>query len=82
MEAVRSRAKIRQVDRSAAYMARYIAKNLRPQASRKCLAALYAIGVAEPIDVSLILTGRRSTQHRSCRCRPQALPHEATSDHP
>ena len=41
------------VDRSAAYMARYLAKNIVASgASRKCLIQLsYAIGVAEPISI-------------------------------
>src|SRR5690606_17710684 len=41
------------VDRSACYMARYIAKNLVASgAAEKCLVQLaYAIGVAEPVSV-------------------------------
>jgi S-adenosylmethionine synthetase len=41
------------VDRSAAYMARYIAKNIiKAGLSRKCLVQLaYAIGIAEPVSV-------------------------------
>ena len=41
------------VDRSAAYMARYLAKNIVASgASRKCLIQLsYAIGIAEPISI-------------------------------
>ena len=41
------------VDRSAAYMARYIAKNLVAQGlARKCQIELaYAIGVAQPVSV-------------------------------
>ena len=41
------------VDRSAAYMARYLAKNIVASgASRKCLIQLsYAIGVSEPISI-------------------------------
>jgi S-adenosylmethionine synthetase len=41
------------VDRSAAYMARYIAKNLVAAGlARRCLIQLaYAIGVAEPVSV-------------------------------
>jgi S-adenosylmethionine synthetase len=46
------------VDRSAAYMARYIAKNIIAAGlSRKCLVQLaYAIGIAEPVSV-LVDTG-------------------------
>jgi S-adenosylmethionine synthetase len=46
------------VDRSAAYMARYIAKNIIAAGlSRKCLIQLaYAIGIAEPVSI-LVDTG-------------------------
>ena len=45
------------VDRSAAYIARYIAKNIvASKFARKCLIQLsYAIGVAEPISIYLKL---------------------------
>jgi S-adenosylmethionine synthetase len=43
------------VDRSAAYMARYIAKNIVAAGlARRCMVQLaYAIGVAEPVSVMI-----------------------------
>ena len=50
------------VDRSAAYMARYIAKNIVAAGlADRCLVQLaYAIGVADPVSV-LVDTGRHRT---------------------
>ncbi len=48
------------VDRSASYMARYIAKNIVSAGiSRKCLVQLsYAIGVAEPVSLMIVCDPR------------------------
>ena len=53
------------VDRSAAYMARYIAKNIVAAGlARRCLVQLaYAIGVAEPVSVMLDTQGTGSVPY-------------------
>jgi S-adenosylmethionine synthetase len=53
------------VDRSAAYMARYIAKNLVAAGiARRCLVQLaYAIGVAEPVSVMIDTQGTATVSH-------------------
>jgi S-adenosylmethionine synthetase len=53
------------VDRSAAYMARYIAKNIVAAGlARRCLVQLaYAIGVAEPVSVMIDTQGTGTADH-------------------
>ncbi len=53
------------VDRSAAYMARYVAKNIvAAKIARKCEIQLsYAIGVSEPVSVNLDFFGTRFLQN-------------------
>ena len=54
------------VDRSAAYMARYIAKNIVAAglATRCTVQLAYAIGVAEPLSLMLNLHGERKVEER------------------
>ncbi len=54
------------VDRSAAYMARYIAKNIVAAglATRCTVQLSYAIGVAEPLSLMLNLHGERKVEER------------------
>lgn len=71
------------VDRSAAYMARYIAKNLVAAgvADRLEIQLSYAIGVAEPLSVSVTTFGTAhyddntilSLIHRVFDCRPGSI---------
>jgi len=67
------------VDRSAAYMARYIAKNVvAARLAEKCLIQLaYAIGVAEPVSVLVdtMGTGRIDDQQLSGLVREQSISH-------
>ena len=64
------------VDRSAAYMARYVAKNIvAAKLARRCEVQLaYAIGYPEPVSVLVdtfgtgIVAGRRRSRRRSARC--------------
>ncbi len=58
------------VDRSAAYMARYVAKNIVAAGlADRCLVQLaYAIGVADPVSVSGRYS-RHRTHQRGCACR-------------
>ena len=55
------------VDRSGAYMARYIAKNLvAAEIAEKCTIQLaYIIGVAEPISIFLDFRGTGKVKHKS-----------------
>ena len=55
------------VDRSAAYMARYVAKNIVAAGlARRCLVQLaYAIGVAEPVSVMIDTQGTASVSHEA-----------------
>ena len=70
------------VDRSAAYMARYIAKNIVAAGlARKCEVQLaYAIGVAEPISVLVDtfdtgeVPNERLAAHRARALRDEAAP--------
>lgn len=64
------------VDRSAAYMARYIAKNVVAAGiARKCQVQLaYAIGVAEPVSVRVDTFGQRKNEEALCRAVRQAFP--------
>ncbi|MBI4405483.1 MAG: methionine adenosyltransferase domain-containing protein, partial [Deltaproteobacteria bacterium] len=61
------------VDRSASYMARYIAKNIVAAGlAKKCLVQLaYAIGIAEPVSVMIddYGTGTVATQKLSAAAR-------------
>ena len=51
------------VDRSAAYMARYLAKNIVASGITKCLIQLsYAIGVVEPISIFLKIEENSNTK--------------------
>src|SRR5690606_36982056 len=54
------------VDRSAAYMARYIAKNIVASgAASRCLIQLaYAIGVAEPVSLMVSCAGTAKVEER------------------
>ncbi len=71
------------VDRSAAYMARYIAKNLVASgvADRLEIQLSYAIGVAEPLSISVTTFGTAhydddtilSLIHKVFDCRPGAI---------
>lgn len=64
------------VDRSAAYMARYIAKNVVAAGiARKCQVQLaYAIGVAEPVSVRVDTFGQYKNEEALCRAVRQAFP--------
>lgn len=64
------------VDRSAAYMARYIAKNVVAAGiARKCQVQLaYAIGVAEPVSVRVDTFGQHKNEEALCRAVRQAFP--------
>lgn len=64
------------VDRSAAYMARYIAKNVVAAGiARKCQVQLaYAIGVAEPVSVRVDTFGQYKNEEALCRTVRQAFP--------
>jgi len=59
------------VDRSAAYMARYVAKNVVAAGlARKCEVQLaYAIGVAEPVSISLKPSARRTSRRSGSGAR-------------
>jgi S-adenosylmethionine synthetase len=64
------------VDRSAAYMARYIAKNVVAAGiARKCQVQLaYAIGVSEPVSVRVDTFGQYKNEEALCRAVRQAFP--------
>ncbi|MCB9688510.1 MAG: methionine adenosyltransferase [Alphaproteobacteria bacterium] len=65
------------VDRSAAYMARYIAKNLvAAGAAKRCLVQLaYAIGVAEPVSVMVDTYGTGTVaEERIAACVRELFP--------
>ena len=74
------------VDRSGAYMARYIAKNIvAAKLAKRCLVSLsYAIGIAEPVEISVDTfgTGTVSDDALICGimstfdCRPAAISDE------
>jgi len=62
------------VDRSAAYMARYIAKNIVAAGlARRCLVQIaYAIGVAEPVSVMIDTQGTGSVPHEALEAAVKA----------
>ena len=68
MDAARSGKDPTKVDRSGAYMARYIAKNIvSASLAKECQVAIsYAIGKAEPVAVQVdsFGTGKVSDSHR------------------
>ena len=73
------------VDRSAAYMARYVAKNVVAAGlARKCEVQLaYAIGVAEPVSVLVETFGTANRSGGADRARGEGhLRHAARPDHP
>jgi S-adenosylmethionine synthetase len=63
------------VDRSAAYMARYIAKNIVAAGfARRCLVQIaYAIGVAEPVSVMLDTQGSANVAHEALEAAVQKV---------
>ena len=72
------------VDRSACYMARYIAKNIVAAglASRCEVQLAYAIGVAEPVSVMVNTFGTgKMEESRHHRTGSQALPADAEGHH-
>ena len=74
------------VDRSGAYMARYIAKNIvAAKLAKRCLISLsYAIGIAEPVEISIDTFGTGTVPDDALiyaimatfDCRPAAISEE------
>ena len=72
------------VDRSAAYMARYVAKNVVAAglADRVLIQLAYAIGVADPVSVHVETYGTgKLPESRNRGARSRALPADAPRDH-
>ena len=72
------------VDRSAAYAARYVAKNVVAAglAARCQIQVAYAIGVAHPMSVNVECFGTEAFRSRVRKARVRALRPPARRDHP
>ncbi len=71
------------VDRSAAYMARYVAKNIVASglAERCEIQLAYAIGVSEPVSVHVDTEGTGQIADPRSPPGPQGLPADPLGDH-
>ena len=72
------------VDRSAAYAARYLAKNVVAAglAERCTLQLSYAIGVAKPLSIYVDLHGTGKVSRRPARGRPDGCDGSVAARHP